>query len=119
MTDCVQLGLRPRGPEEQHPIAGLVHRLLRPGRERRGEESHCASDKGAPIHHSITWSARESTDCGIVRPSAFAVLRLITSSNLVGCSTGRSAGFAPFEGFLAKNPPRRDKAIKIPPHIQN
>jgi hypothetical protein len=24
-----------------------------------------------------------------------AVLRLITVSNLVGCSTGRSAGFAP------------------------
>jgi len=26
-----------------------------------------------------------------------AVLRLITSSNFVGCSTGRSAGFAPFK----------------------
>ena len=25
----------------------------------------------------------------------FAVLRLMTSSNLVGCSIGRSAGFAP------------------------
>ena len=33
---------------------------------------------------------------GMVRPSALAVLRLITSSNLVGCCTGRSAGFAPF-----------------------
>jgi hypothetical protein len=30
-----------------------------------------------------------------VRPSALAVFMLITSSNLVGCSTGRSAGFAP------------------------
>jgi hypothetical protein len=30
-----------------------------------------------------------------VRPSAFAVLRLITRSNFVGCSTGRSAGFSP------------------------
>ena len=46
--------------------------------------------------HSITSSARSSTDCGIVRPSAFAVLRFMTNSNLVGCSTGRSAGFAPF-----------------------
>ena len=27
---------------------------------------------------------------GTVRPSAFAVLRSITSSNFVGCSTGRS-----------------------------
>src|SRR5262249_3924882 len=29
------------------------------------------------------------------RPSAFAVVRLTTRSNLVGCSTGMSAGFAP------------------------
>ena len=28
----------------------------------------------------------------MVRPSAFAVLRLTTSSNFVGCSMGRSAG---------------------------
>ena len=32
---------------------------------------------------------------GTSRPSAFAVRRLITSSNLVGCSTGMSAGLAP------------------------
>ena len=43
----------------------------------------------------ITSSARSSSDCGIVRPSALAVLRLITSSNLVGCSMGKSPGFAP------------------------
>src|SRR5262245_58450037 len=45
--------------------------------------------------HSMTWSARSSSDGGIVRPSALAVLRLITSANFVGCSTGRSAGLAP------------------------
>src|SRR6516162_9829095 len=43
----------------------------------------------------MTSSARARIDGGIVRPSAFAVLRLTTSSNVVGCSTGRSAGFAP------------------------
>jgi hypothetical protein len=43
----------------------------------------------------MTSSARSSTDCGMVRPSVFAVLRLTTSSNLVGCSTGSSAGLAP------------------------
>ena len=32
----------------------------------------------------------------IVRPICFAVLRLMKNSNLVGCSTGKSAGFAPF-----------------------
>jgi hypothetical protein len=45
--------------------------------------------------HSITSSARASNLSGMVSPSVFAVARLITSSNLVGCSTGRSAGFAP------------------------
>ena len=46
--------------------------------------------------HWITWSARMRTDRGMVRPRAFAVFRLTTSSNRVGCSTGRSAGLAPF-----------------------
>ena len=45
--------------------------------------------------HSITSSARASSVCGTVRPSALAVLRLMTSSNLVGACTGRSAGFSP------------------------
>ena len=45
--------------------------------------------------HSITSSARASSDGGISRPSARTVLRLITSSNLVDCITGRSAGLAP------------------------
>jgi hypothetical protein len=49
--------------------------------------------------HLITRSALASTFGGIVRPICFAVLRLITSSNLVGCSTGRSAGLAPLQDF--------------------
>jgi hypothetical protein len=47
------------------------------------------------IAHSITSSARNRKDSGIFSPSALAVFRLTTSSNLVGCSTGRSAGFSP------------------------
>src|SRR5262245_3575128 len=65
-------------------------------RRRRATEQR---DELASFHvrgHSITSSARASRLSGTVRPSAFAVLRLITSSNLVGCSTGRSAGLAPF-----------------------
>src|SRR5213083_1041351 len=34
-------------------------------------------------------------ELGTSRPSARAVCRLITNSNLVDCKTGRSAGFAP------------------------
>src|SRR5262245_37391673 len=50
-----------------------------------------------PSHHSITSSARTSSVGGIVRPSALAVIRLMTRSNLVGCSTGRSAGLLALE----------------------
>jgi hypothetical protein len=45
--------------------------------------------------YSTTSSAAMSRVCGSARPSAFAVLTLITSSNLVGCRTGRSAGLSP------------------------
>jgi hypothetical protein len=47
------------------------------------------------VDYSITSSARASSVGGTVRPSALAVLRLMTSSNLVGCITGRSLGLAP------------------------
>ena len=50
--------------------------------------------KGSGTGYSITWSARSRSVCGIVKPRALAVFRLITSSNFVGCSTGSSAGFA-------------------------
>ena len=40
-------------------------------------------------------------DSGIFRPRAFAVLTLTTSSNLVGCSMGRSDGFAPCRRMVA------------------
>src|SRR5262245_17611429 len=48
-----------------------------------------------PSHHSITSSARASSLSGKLRPSAFVVVKLMTRSNLGGCSTGMSAGFAP------------------------
>jgi hypothetical protein len=47
--------------------------------------------------YSITASARATTAGGISSPMALAVFRLMTNSNLVGCNTGRSAGFSPFE----------------------
>ena len=45
--------------------------------------------------HSITSSARASSEGGTSRPSALAVLRLITSSNVVGCSIGSWPGLLP------------------------
>src|SRR5262245_35733945 len=79
-------------PRAQEPDHGH-RRLLRARRER----PHCRSaaeqnDELAPFH-SITSSARASNGAGTSRPSAFAVLRLITSSYLVGACTGRSLAF--------------------------
>jgi hypothetical protein len=45
--------------------------------------------------YSITVSARVRKVAGKSSPSVFAVFKLTTSSNTVGCSTGRSLGFAP------------------------
>lgn len=45
--------------------------------------------------YSITSSAVASSLSGTVRPSAFAVLKLMTNWYLVGNCTGRFAGFSP------------------------
>src|SRR5262249_42422293 len=62
-------------PEEPYPPC--LPSLLRFGGTRHGEEEGPRSKEGPPLHHSISSSARASTDGGIVRPRAFAVLRLI------------------------------------------
>jgi len=61
---------------------------------RRSETPLCARSRRWSVY-SITSSAVASSLSGTVRPSALAVLRLITSSNLVGAWTGRSLGLAP------------------------
>ena len=62
---------------------------LRRGPKRRKRGRAAEKDKEfAAVHHSMTSSARSNTVCGIVRPSALAVLRLIVRSNFAGCSTG-------------------------------
>src|ERR1041385_3082732 len=48
-----------------------------------------------PSSHLITRSALANTFGGIIRPMCLAVLRLITNSNFVGCSMGKSAGLVP------------------------
>ena len=46
------------------------------------------------VQRITSWLGRGAAG-GMVRPRSFAVFRLITSSKVVGCSTGRSAGLAP------------------------
>src|SRR5262249_10465813 len=74
-----------------HPLALLRARPERPSRRSATEQR----DERAPVVHSIPSSARADNVGGTSRPSIFAVLRLITNSNLVGCTTGRSAGCSP------------------------
>src|SRR5262249_61621401 len=67
----------------------------------------CEIESGKRSDYSITSSASARSLSGISRWSAFAVLRLITNSNLVGCHTGRSAGFGAFLVFLGVVAPWR------------
>src|SRR5262249_4190588 len=89
-------GVLLRQPRNQHADAVHLLTLLRPRRERPRSRAAEQRDELAPPHlrgHSMTSSARASSLSGISRPSAFAVLRLISNSNFVDCWTGRSAGF--------------------------
>ena len=89
-----------RGTEAAAQALGIQLQVLevRSGGERRGENTATESrEECAPMHYWITSSARPSSDGGIVRPRAFAVFRLMTRSNFVDCSTGRSPGFAPLK----------------------
>src|SRR5215475_9435751 len=54
------------------------------------------ADMCGALAYSITSSAAKRMPVGMVKPSAFAGLGLTTNSNFVGCSIGKSAGFAPF-----------------------
>src|SRR5215216_2690341 len=76
----------------QEANEGYVPRLAN-GRPDEREPAECADDM--PPLHSITSSARPSSGSGKARPSALAVLRLMTSSTFVGCCTGSAAGRAP------------------------
>src|SRR5207245_4482801 len=50
--------------------------LLPLGGERRRERpKRQPAEEGAPVHHWMTSSARTKSDCGMVSPSVFAVLR--------------------------------------------
>jgi hypothetical protein len=55
----------------------------------------------------------------MVRPSASAVFKLMTNSNMVGCSMGKSAGLAPLRNPCpSRKPetPHRFEFFRFPPH---
>src|SRR5262249_10570563 len=81
-------------PDPPHALALLRARRERPRSHRAAEQRYelAALD---PRAHSMTSSGRACSLSGIWRPSDLAVVVLMISWNLVGCSTGRSAGLAP------------------------
>src|SRR3990167_2940196 len=76
--------------DARYLVGSVCARHERPGQGHGGE-----GNGESLASHRITSSARSSSSGGTVRPSALAVFTFITSSNLVGCSTGRSPGLAP------------------------
>src|SRR5262245_50874216 len=78
----------------QHADAPYVLALLRARRERPRSRAAEQRDEFA-TPHSIASLARASSVGGTSRPSAFAVLRLMISSYVVGACTGKSAGCSP------------------------
>src|SRR5262249_44941919 len=85
----IELGAEEHADQRHTRLLGV--RRERPRNRRPAEQRY----ERAALH-SITSSARASNVGGTSRPRALAVLRLITSSYLVGACTGRSAGFSPF-----------------------
>ena len=73
----------------------LGHSLARLAGPKSARKRHMHRSK--QHRYSITSSACTSTCSGSENPMVSAVFRLTTKKNRVGCSTGRSAGFAPLK----------------------
>jgi hypothetical protein len=81
------------------------HRHRRLLRTRRQRHARRAND------YSTRSSAVASRVGGTVMPIAFAVFRLMTSSNLFGCSTGKSPGLSPLSILSTTPAARRHKSL--------
>src|SRR5262249_45309194 len=113
---CGRTGERRTSGALAEAIVRRRHRLLRARRERpRGRPPAEQRDEFAASHHSITSAAMASSPGGKLRPNALAVLRLITSSNLVDCMTGRSAGFSPLRIRPVYTPAWRYASVMLVP----
>src|SRR5260370_12321176 len=134
-SDCLQLSSKALGLR-----LPLDHELVLPGfqplrylhdcsdcfRLERLPGGVCTHWKAPPLHgarqqrkslsHSITASARSKNASGIVRPIAFAVLRLTARSNFVGCSIGMSFGCLPCRILCTNLAPCRKAAGPSAPH---
>ena len=81
--------------EPKNPMVGGVPACCAVATSGHATAAPPSSVMNSRRSHSITSSARASSVGGISRPSALAVLRLITSSNRSGAWTGSPLGFSP------------------------
>src|SRR5262249_25956624 len=89
---CDRIGRFASGKKSDH----RHRRLLGTGRDGPFNCRPAQNCNELTPSHSMTSSASARSIGGMSRFSVFAVFRLITSSYLVGSSTGRSPAFAPF-----------------------
>src|SRR5262249_26441128 len=95
LTECIEQRVRKFATRCQDANARRPTGRLRARRERPRCCPTAVQRDELALFHSITSSASCCKCRGTLMPNAFAVLRLITSSYLVGACTGSSAGFAP------------------------
>ena len=94
--------------QSAHQVFCPLDATPRQGRREREPRRHqLPKGEMSALSHSIISSARFCIDCGTVIPSAFAVLRFISSSILLACWTGKSAGFSPLRTRPTYPPARR------------
>jgi len=68
-------------PTNHPPAEGMEGAVVgRAWSIQQSRQQHAGAGRVGRARYSMTWSARSSNDCGIVRPSPLAVLRLITTS---------------------------------------
>src|SRR5262249_38054283 len=103
-----KLGESKRHPSPLFPAAYPISTPMRRTRSlccARATSGHAAAAPPSSVMKSRRFirspSAVASSVGGTSMPSALAVLRLMTNSNLVACCTGMSIGFAPLRMFPA------------------
>jgi hypothetical protein len=108
---------RPSAPSPASPLTEMLptrsSSLHDPKLASLGLSISAASND--PSAHSITSSAMALSPGGRVRPSALAVLRLMTSSTFTTCWTGRSLGLALLLSLRLINPSRQRVRWAGPP----
>jgi hypothetical protein len=124
----INAGTQPhRGVDAQRTLPGVCCSALFGPHSGMGSAHGCApslnvlgaTDSASRVQDDcaqrITSSASMRRVGGIVIPSAWAVRRLMTSSKRVGCSTGKSAGLAPFRILSTYVAARRHTSGRLAP----